>query len=39
MSPVGPSRHFAPPKDLGRERGIAEVDGQPSVAEGDANDP
>jgi len=36
---VGPSRHIAPPQDLGRERGIAEVDEQPCVAEGDARDP
>lgn len=39
MSDVGPSRHIAPPQDLGRERGIAEVDARPSVAEGDARDP
>ena len=38
-SPVGPERRIAPPHDLGRERGIAEVDGQPSVAEGNARDP
>ena len=34
-----PSQHLAPPHDFGRKRGIAEVDGQPSVAEGDANHP
>ena len=28
-----------PPHDFGRKRGIAEVDWQPSIAEGDANDP
>ena len=39
MSASGPSRHFAPPHDFGRKRGIAEVDGQPSTAEGDAGDP
>ena len=39
MSAVGPERRIAPPHDLGRERGIAEVDGQPSIAEGDARDP
>ncbi len=39
MSARGPSRHFAPPHDFGRKRSIAEVDGQPSIAEGDANDP
>jgi hypothetical protein len=35
----GPSRHIAAPRDLGRERGIAEVDARPSIAEGDARDP
>ena len=35
----GPSQHFAPPHDFGRKRGIAEVDWQPSIAEGDARDP
>jgi hypothetical protein len=35
----GPSRHIAPPRDLGRYQSIAEVDGQPSIAEGDARDP
>jgi hypothetical protein len=35
----GPSRHFAPPHDFGRKPEIAEVDGQPSIAEGDARDP
>ena len=39
MSARGPSRHFAPPHDFGRKQGIAQVDGQPSVAESDANDP
>jgi hypothetical protein len=38
MSAVGPSRHIAPPQDLRRDRGIAEVDGRPSFAEGDARD-
>jgi hypothetical protein len=33
---VGPERPVAPPQDLGREQGIAEVGEQPSVAEGDA---
>jgi hypothetical protein len=32
-------RPIAPPQDLGRERGIAEVDGQRSLAAGDARDP
>ena len=36
---IGPSRHFAPPHDFGRNRGIAEVGEQPSIAEGDARDP
>ncbi len=31
--------NFAPPRDVGRKRGIAEVDGQPTIAEGDAPDP
>ena len=39
MSPPGPSHHFAPPHDFGRKRGVAEVDGQRSIAEGDARDP
>jgi hypothetical protein len=39
MSAPGPSRHFAPPHDFGRKPGIAEVDWQPSIAEGDARDP
>ena len=34
----GPKLRIAPPHDLGRERGIAEVDGQTSIAEGDARD-
>jgi hypothetical protein len=38
-SASGPSQHFAPPHDFGRKRGIAEVDWQPSIAEGDARDP
>ena len=38
MSAAGPSRHFAPPHDFGRYRGIAEVEGQPSIAKGDARD-
>ena len=32
----GPSRHIAAPRDLDRERGIAEIDRQPSIEEGDA---
>jgi hypothetical protein len=36
---VGPERRIAPSHDLSRERGIAEVDGQPSIAEGNARDP
>jgi hypothetical protein len=39
MSPVGPSRHIAPPRDLGRKRGEAEVEGWRSIAEADARDP
>jgi RadC-like JAB domain-containing protein len=39
MSPIGPLQHFAPPHDFGRKRRIAEVDGQPFIAEGDARDP
>ena len=39
MSGYGPSQHFAPPHDFGRKPGIAEVDWQPSIAEGDARDP
>jgi hypothetical protein len=39
MPAHGPSRHIAPPRDLGRQQSIAEVDGQPSVAEDDARDP
>jgi hypothetical protein len=35
----GPSQHFAPPHDFGRKPRIAEVDWQPSIAEGDARDP
>lgn len=34
-----PFAHFAPPYDCGRKRGVAEVEGQPSIAEGDAYDP
>ena len=34
-----PVATFAPPHDFGRKWGIAEVDGQPSIAEGDARDP
>jgi hypothetical protein len=34
---IGPSRHIAPPLDLGRERGIAEIERPASVAEGDAH--
>jgi hypothetical protein len=36
MSPPGPSRHFAPPHDFGRNRGVSEVDGRPFIAAGDA---
>ncbi|WP_210200105.1 hypothetical protein, partial [Bradyrhizobium sp. ARR65] len=36
---VGPSRHLAPPHNLSRKQSIAEVDGQPSIADGDARDP
>jgi hypothetical protein len=32
MSPFGPSRHIAAPRNLGRKRGIAEIDRQPSIA-------
>ena len=39
MSATGPSQHCAPPHDFGRKRGIAEVEWQPSIAEGDARDP
>jgi hypothetical protein len=39
MSPVGPLRHIAPPRILGRKRGIAEIDRPTSIAEGDARDP
>ena len=39
MSAIGTSRHIAPPRDLGRYQSIAEVDGQPSIAEGDARGP
>jgi hypothetical protein len=38
-SESGPSQHFAPPHDFGRKLGIAEVDGQLSIVEGDARDP
>ncbi|WP_210254764.1 hypothetical protein, partial [Bradyrhizobium sp. USDA 3458] len=34
-----PSRHIAPPHDFGRQRGIAEIDKPPSIAEGDVRDP
>src|SRR5262245_30715171 len=36
---VGPSRHVAPPGNLGRKRGIAEIDRPTSIAEGDARYP
>jgi len=39
MSECGPSQHCAPPRDFGRKPGIAEVDWQLSIAEGDASDP
>jgi len=38
-SVVGPSQHIAPPRILGRKRGIAEIDRPTSIAEGDARDP
>ena len=38
-SVVGPSRLIAAPREFGRKRGIAEIDGQPSIAEDDARDP
>jgi hypothetical protein len=38
-SQFGPSLLIAPPHGLGRERGIAEIEGRPSVGEGDADDP
>ena len=39
VSVDGPLRHIAPPRTVGRERGIAEIDGPTSIAEGDARDP
>ena len=36
---LGPSRHIAPPRILGRKRGIAEIDRPTPIAEGDARDP
>src|SRR5262249_24067707 len=36
---MAPSRHIAPPRILGRKRGIAEIDRPTSIAEGDARDP
>ena len=39
MTASGPSRRIAPPHNLVRLRGIAEVDGRSSIAEGDARDP
>jgi hypothetical protein len=38
-SPVGPSRHIAMPRNLGRYRRIAEVQARPSITDGDALDP
>jgi hypothetical protein len=38
-SAFGPLRHIAPPRILGRKRGIAEIDRPTSIAEGDARDP
>jgi hypothetical protein len=38
-SGLGPSRHVAPPRNLGRQRGEAEVEGRRSIAEADAFDP
>jgi hypothetical protein len=37
-SASGPSLHIAPPRAVGRERGIAEIDRPTSIAEGDARD-
>jgi hypothetical protein len=39
MTAYSPSRHIAAPRDLGRFRGKAEIDGQPSIAGRDAYDP
>jgi hypothetical protein len=39
MTAIGPSRHIAAPRDLGREQGIAEVEGQSANVERDAPDP
>jgi hypothetical protein len=39
MSACGPLRHIASRHELGRKRGIAEIDGQLSFEEGDAYDP
>jgi len=39
MTAPGPSRHIASRHELGRKRGIAEVEAQPSIAQGDAFDP
>ena len=39
LSAIGPSRHIAVPREFGRKRRIAEVGGQPSIAEDDARDP
>ena len=39
MTALGPSRHFAELRDLGRERRIAEVEARPSIADGGARDP
>jgi hypothetical protein len=39
MAAFGPSLHIAPPRTVGRHRGIAEIDGPTSIAEGDARDP
>ena len=36
---IGTSRHVASPRAFGRKRGMAEVDAQWPVAEGDAIDP
>jgi hypothetical protein len=38
-SVVDPSRHIAAPREFGRKRGIADIDGQPSIAKRDACDP
>jgi hypothetical protein len=34
-----PFAHIAPPRIIGRKRGIAEIDWPTSIADGDARDP